>query len=281
MRSQEFTTMIRSALLCCLFGASLACTAHAAVPDAVPENLVIAGDWPAIVRHLTNVKNVDSVTNFIAGHAFLATDHANEAMCSFAVGMSSEARAAWGRWTSQLAAAHPASAVAHYLEGDAFARNGDWAAARAEFDHALALAPNDPLVLYARALAEAGAGDWPIAQADLLATAGSAQAPIDAQINQAVLAILHRDDASTAGRTFAAVVKRFPNHVIRLIGQGAVASIDHQWEAARGHYRKAMSVTACVPLALDNLLLVQEAELKEERQIAAAQLAQATPGTQV
>ena len=82
MRSQAFTTMIRSALLCCLFGASLACTAHAAVPDAVPENLVIAGDWPAIVRHLTNVKNVDSVTNFIAGHAFLATDHANEAMCS-------------------------------------------------------------------------------------------------------------------------------------------------------------------------------------------------------
>ena len=273
--------MIRSLLLSCLVGASIACTAHAAAPDAIPENLVIAGDWPAIVRQVTDMKTVDPITNFIAGHAFLATDHANEAMCSFAVGAPPEARAAWSTWTSQLAAAHPTSAVAHYLEGDAFARNGDWAAARAEFDRALTLAPNDPLVRNARAVVEAAAGNWPAAQADLLTAAGMRDAPMDVQTNQAVLAILHRDDASAAGHLLEAVLKRFPNHVIGLVGQGAVAAADHQWESARGYYRKAISVTACVPLALDNLLLVQEAELKEARQNAATKLAQATPGTQV
>jgi hypothetical protein len=180
----------RSSLLSCVAGTWFIVSAHAAVPNSISEEEVLAGDWPAIARHLADVKSLDPVTIFIAGHAFLANDRANEAMCGFAAGTPAAARAAWRAWTTRLTATFPASGIAHYLEGDALARDAEWTSAQAAFDRALSLAPGNSPFVNARAVAAAGGGNWPAASADLLAAAGS---------------------------LFDSIMKQYPNHVIGLL----------------------------------------------------------------
>lgn len=270
----------RSLCLACLLGAALACPAYAAQTTPIPEDAIVAGKWGEALKMLAQAKASDPVALLVAGHAFLATDRTNEAMCAFAAGALPEAREAWRAWTSRFELDHPSSAMAHYLSGDAFARDGDWAEAKAEFDRALTIAPSDPLILNARAVAAAGSGDWGSARDDLLSAESVGGAPRDVRANEAVFAILHRDDADAAGRIFSEIAKRDPNNLVAMIGRGAVAAVDRHWDEARKLFRQAASIKSCVPLAVDNLLLIREAEAEEKLTIAEAQLARATPGTQ-
>jgi tetratricopeptide (TPR) repeat protein len=252
--------------------------ALAAARDAIPEDAVIAANWDEILRRLAAARASDPVALILAGHAFLATDRTNEAVCSFAAGAPAEAREAWRAWTSTFVLEHASSAIAHYLAGDALARNEDFSAAIGEFGQGLALSPGDPLILNARAVAEAGSGDWGAAKADLITAEAEAKGPIYVELNRAVLAILHRDDAAFAGRLFEDVTKRDPTNLIALVGRGAVAAVDREWRTARRFYKEATSITGCVPLALDDLLLMQDAEIKMNRATVTSNVASTTPG---
>lgn len=248
--------------------------------DPVLLQALVAGNWPAVATRIAAVINPTPALRILAGHAYLAGDRGNEALCAFASAASQEGRAEWLSWTSALVAANPRTAFLHYLQGDAFARQERWAAAQEAFDRALALAPGDPLVLNARALAAAAAGNWSAASRDLRTAASSAHPPLDIKVNQGVIAILHRADPKIAGRHFEAVLVKAPQNAIALIGRGAAAAAEHEWRAAQDFYARADAVVRCIPLALDDALLAGAAEFEDQQQEASL-LAEVNPGAAI
>jgi hypothetical protein len=269
----------RSMILPALLSLTWICATQAAAPPA--EDLVqavIAGNWSLAVQKLPHDSQPDAVGRIIAGHAYLATNRANDAVCAFASVTSDADLAGWQSWTGSLIAAHPALGTPHYLHADALARRERWVAARAEFDRALKIAPGTPLFLNARALTAAATLDWQNAIRDLTDASKVGDAPIDIRVNQAMLPILRRDDLREADARFEAILGEYPSHGIALIGRGAAAAVARHWRTANAYYAKAAAATPCIPLAADNILLSQGAELSEQH---ATLLAANNPGTSI
>lgn len=241
---------------------------------------ILAADWSAIDNRLAALGSTTLPLRLLRGHSQLATGHSKEALCSFAGAVETADRNAWLAWTADLEAAHPHTALPAYLHGDALARIENWPGALAAFSRALAVAPGDPLVLDARAMANAASGDWIHARSDLLAATKATAAPVDVRVNLGVLAVLRRSDPLVAADDFKKALAEVPGHPIALLGLGVSAVAERDWQSARSYYLQAADAAPCIPLALDDLVLAQQAELADKR-AAARTLADATPGTTI
>lgn len=270
---------MRMRIILCAFCTVTLAPAWAASLDVALQRAVLAGDWATAASRAVAIPNPDSGTRLVAGHAFLATNKMNEALCAFAGATTEADRQDWLFLTANLAKSHPNSFSALYLHADALARQENWNDALAEFTRALDASPGNFLVLNARALTVAALGDWNGARADLATAVKSSRAPIDVELNRGVLAILHRDDSSRTDAYFAAVLKKSPGNAIALIGRGVAAVAERDWKRASDFYYRAGIAAPCITLAAANQLLVQE-QLLEEQQRALA-LASDDAGTQI
>ena len=116
------------------------------------ERNLIAADWVGLGRAFA--ANLETpyeaclwspVPRLLAAHAFLGTNRNNDATILFACAcdtVGSKALAVWETWCDQLASQNPTAAVAHYLRGDALARNGKLLEALNSLDRSLGLDPN-------------------------------------------------------------------------------------------------------------------------------------------
>ena len=88
-------------------------------------NSLLAEDWEAVFSILTQDSAYarDGRVWLLIGHAHLARNSNNVAYAVFSTILDSSSRYAWETWTAGFASTHPRSHIAHYLYGDALARN--------------------------------------------------------------------------------------------------------------------------------------------------------------
>lgn len=251
-----------------------------AVPEL--EGDLLAGRWLAVARQVEALaKPVPPALRALQAHAELATNRANEAICGFAALSEPDLLESWQRWAIDLAQRHPNAAVAHYLRGDAAARREDWAQAQSAFDKALELDPRLVLALNARALTRAALGQWLEARSDLTNAATLDPEFIDAFVNLGVLTLLEREEPDVARQRFEATLKRSADHVVALVGMGAVATQQGRWRAAEDEFVRASKAATCIPLGGLSRLLAQQAEVDQMRRLAEALKHDPTVGTAV
>lgn len=132
-------------------------------------------DWLSVKDVLLAIKakrskheacDLEAPIRILYGHSALATGENSVAVEQFYCATDSFASATikeWLVWTQKLAKSLPNLASAHYLYGDALARNGDLAKAKTEFDKAIALNSHHVLALNAR-----GVTEWLLYESDTL-----------------------------------------------------------------------------------------------------------------
>lgn len=243
---------------------------------------LLAGHWSAVARQVEALPQpVPPALRALLAHAELATNRANEAICAFAALSDPDFLESWQRWADELAQRHPRAAVAHYLRGDAAARREDWAQARSAFDKALELDPRLALALNARALTRAALGQWLEARSDLTKAAALDPEFIDTTVNLGVLTVLERQEPEVARQRFDATLKHRADHVVAMVGMGAVAAQQGQWRTADDEFARASKAAPCIPLGGLSRLLAQQAELDQMQRLAEALKQDPTVGTAV
>jgi len=102
-------------------------------------NSLLSQDWQGVVHNLTqdSANSADARAWLIIGHADLARNLNNVACAVFSTLLDSSSLDAWETWTTNFALNHPRSQVAHYLYGDALARNSKLDKAINEFTEAI------------------------------------------------------------------------------------------------------------------------------------------------
>lgn len=252
----------RHFIACLLLAAQPLLPAVAAETRSDPALLqaLASGDWQTVGPRLAGLAHPGPIDRLLAAHAFLATDQGNRAYCNFASVARKADRDAWLQWATRFAASRPDSASALYLRGDAHARLEQWDDAIRAFSQALAFKPDNALALNARALAFAARGEWSLADKDLLVAARQNGAPLDVKANTGVLSILRRGDAEWADTLFQEVLQRDQQHFIARVGRGAAAAAQQEWDRAKYQFALTDKERPCTDLAMENLLLADQAE---------------------
>ena len=278
-----FGLSVRS-LVCAAVATALPALAQVENPTVASrlEVDLLAGHWSAVAQQLEALPQpVPPALRALHAHAELATNRSNDAICAFAALTEPDLLESWRQWANDLAQRHPNAAVAHYLRGDAAARREDWAQAQSAFDKALELDPRLALALNARALTRAAVGQWLEARSDLTKATALDPEFTDATVNLGVLTVLERQEPEVARQRFAETLRRSPDHVVAIVGLGAVAAKQGQWRAADDEFARASKAATCIPLGGLSRLLAQQAELDQMRRAAEALKHDPTVGTAV
>lgn len=214
--------------------------------------------WKPVVRLLKDVdeQTADPVLRIIKGHACLATNRNNEAVCLFLSVQTPEDKNRWLDWTRGFAAKHPRAAIASCLKGDALGRLGHWDEAIACFTLAIDQAPDKEhaLAFNARGVAYASRNEFRKARADFdLALASSAHALADAYANIGALCLQRKDGASGGLTAFDAALQLSPCFALALHGRGCVKTILSEFESAARDLEAARQHAGC--LAARELLI--------------------------
>ena len=185
---------------------------------------VLAGNWKKVYASTTAEHGgpgvSDPVDRFLAGHAALATNRDNEALMLFLSLQRPADQRAVLDWAQQVADAHPGSAIALYLAGDALARGGNLTAAESQFTASLKADPKLALAWLARGVVRSllggrdGADEQDIEHASELSPNLA-----DACASLGCLAV--RDEtASEAERAFNKALDLDPHFALALNGRG-------------------------------------------------------------
>jgi tetratricopeptide (TPR) repeat protein len=150
MNKQEHSTLRRSVLvllLVVLLDPGARANDGASGPDS-PEvflrsdaltKALLGYEWQKILEAVPNDSTVmaDPRVAFLQGHAFYALGQNNAAAFIFHGIVDSLSIQTWEAWTSEFVVNHPLSPVAHYLYGDALAREFKMDKALDEFNNAV------------------------------------------------------------------------------------------------------------------------------------------------
>jgi len=230
---------------------------------------LLSEDWPAVSTLLSTQQAPEA--RLITAHAYLARNKNNESLCLFLSVSSREELTKWEAWTRAFATQHPASAIAHYLKGDALARLEQWPAALAAFNKALELDPNHALALNARGVVHASQGQWDPAVVDLDDAIRANPSLADAHTSRGALNIQQRSGAPGALEAFNRALRLSPDSVVALNGRAAVRTVLRQWDEAEADLTQAHKYTEGCLAPLAEALSANAATLAYDKSRAAAQ----------
>ncbi len=241
---------------------------------------LLSEDWPAVSTLLSTQQAPEA--RLITAHAYLARNKNNESLCLFLSVSSHEELTKWEAWTRAFATQHPASAIAHYLKGDALARLEQWPAALAAFNKALELHPNRALALNARGVVHASQGQWDPAVVDLDDAIRANPSLADAHTSRGTINIQRRTGAPGALEAFNRALRLSPDSVVALNGRAALRTVLRQFEEAEPDLAEARKhATGCLAPVLEALSANAAALAYDKSQAAAqalAEIAQLEPG---
>ncbi|MCK4303630.1 MAG: tetratricopeptide repeat protein [Candidatus Eisenbacteria sp.] len=193
--------------------------------DAVRDAL-LDGNWEALLASLPrdSCMSTDPRVQLLAGHAAYALGANNGAARIFGVIIDTTSLSAWRNWTAEQVAQHPNSHIAHYLNGDALARYGDFAAALAAFDRAADLSPQFCLALNARGVVNDLSGNLDSAFMDFQQVMEYCVDFADVHASMGVN-YLQRNVCTGANNAFSRAIALDPNHALAHNGRACCHAI--------------------------------------------------------
>jgi len=231
--------------------------ADQAVSPAV-EQAVLAENWTQVVTLLKEVtpQTPSPVLRLIKGHACLAVNRNNEALCLFMSVADKSSQETWENWTKELAKKNSQKAGAYYLYGDALARQGRLNEAQAAFNQGLQLSQNHSLILNARGVVLALNNKWTEAKDDLTKAGNNPQMPLaDAYVNLGGMFIHRKDGAKGAVRAFNQALTISPEYCLALLGRGCVELVLNQMSDAEKDLKNAQKLAGCAKPLVDDTAL--------------------------
>jgi tetratricopeptide (TPR) repeat protein len=243
MRSYKFASVLVTAALVGILQFGLA--SDQPVSKEV-EQAVLAEDWAKVADLLTPAKDqtLPPVARLIKAHACLALNRNNESLCLFLHTKAEEDIKQWVWWTDDLARRQPTAAVAHYLYGDAAARQKRWKAAIESFDASLRLGPQASLTLNARAVAHAAQAEWDASRENFIAAVNLNPPLSDLFASRGGYILQRRTDPQKALDHYEQALKISPNSMLALNGRGCARILLRQWEAAMQDLETAVKLAS-------------------------------------
>lgn len=239
--------------------------------DEQLEPVILAEDWGKVVNMLSDVNepNLPAPLRLVKGHACLATNRNNESLCLFLNTSSKKDLKEWQKWSQDFATKYPASPIAHYFKGDSYARLGQWDKAISDFNIALKIDPNHPLVLNARGATYATKGRWDKALLDLCKVVHTKPDFADPYASLGALAIQQKEGAKGAIEDFNKALGISPDFAIAMYGRGVVQFVLGKREESKEDINKSRQATSClsnfisgyVDEALERIIGVDKIEL--------------------
>ncbi len=213
------------------------------------ESILLAADWPDAVLRLPPraEKNLaPQVFRLIRAHALLARNRNNESLCLFLSASSPEDLEVWERWTRELMARQPTSAVACYLRGDALARLQEWDHAIETFTSGLSIEPDNACLLNARGVVHALQNNWDAALMDFVRANRAAPDFADAHASQGFMWVQKRDGAKGALDAFnQALDKSRKDFALAHYGRGCVLAASGDWQPSAEDLKTAVARSSC------------------------------------
>jgi len=255
----EVLLVCLTAMLLALFWApNLARAASEGNVSPEVERALLAENWSQVADLLkaVNPKTASPVLRLLKGHACLALNRNNEALCLFLSIASDGERQEWLQWSDAFAHKHPQKPVAHYFRGDAQARLGRLLEAETNFTQGLHLKPDHPLLLNGKGVVLALQKKWSEARINLTKAGSNPKMPLaDAYVNLGEMFIYRKDGARGAVRAFDEALKISPEYCLAFLGRGCVKMVLSQNSEAEEDFKQAQTLAGCAkPLVTDTIL---------------------------
>src|ERR1035441_3294477 len=95
--------------------------------DGAVETALLAEDWKTVANMLASVnpQTPSPVLRMIKGHACLALNQNNEAVCLFLSGSPTNQCLIWHKWAQDFVVSHSKSPIAQYLVGSTLEQHRD------------------------------------------------------------------------------------------------------------------------------------------------------------
>jgi len=228
------------------------------------EQAVLAENWAQVIDLLkeVNPQTPSPVLRLIKGHACLALNRNNESICLFLSVASPEGHQEWEKWAQGVIQKTPDKPIGHYFLGDARARLKEWDLALKAFAQALALKPQNALVLNGRGATFAAQGNWDHALVDFDEATRAAPALADAHASLGALWVQRRQGPQAAVAAYNQALKYSPNFALGLNGRGCAYFALGKWDKAFEDLKSASLKAGCFNIALANIETL--ARLKED-----------------
>ena len=206
------------------------------------EEAALGENWKRTAEFLDRMddSSYSSAARFVKGHACLALNRNNESLRLFLDASSKEGLKEWDQWAADLVARNPGSAVAHYLKGDALARNERWDEALESLDQALRIKPDYPLALDARGVVLCAMGRWDKAESDFLQVCKVDSSFADGQAALGTCKFLTNRHIAAAD-AYDHALKLSPEFALAMNGRGCIKfkSGPKEWEEATEEFENA------------------------------------------
>jgi len=245
-------------LLAVFLAPSLAGAAPEGTVSPEVEKALLVENWSQVADLLKAVtpKTPSPVLRLLKGHACLALNRNNEALCLFLSIATDGERREWYQWSDSFAQNHPPNPVSHYFRGDAGARLGRLLDGQASFTQGLQINPDHPLLLNGRGVVLALNKKWTEAKSDLTKAGGNPKMPLaDAYVNLGGMFIHRKDGAKGAVRAFDQALKISPEYCLALLGRGCVELVLNQMSEAEKDLQKAQALAGCAKPLVDDTAL--------------------------
>jgi len=196
--------------------------------ETVPAPLqkaALAGTWKDVISLAGDLEKEDASypARLIKGHACLAMNRCNESAALFFTRGTPENVASYLEWTTSVVGANPQSALAHYFNGDALARQQKWEESLKEFDAAVQIDPDLALAYNARGIVHAMRKEIRPARADFQKAAQvNGDKLADAFSNAGYLWIQQMDGAKGALEEFQKALAVCPSFALAEHGKGCI-----------------------------------------------------------
>ncbi len=222
-------------------------SAQATALDNALEEAILAENWEVVLRLLPAEAepNLPAALRLVKGHACLATNRNNESLCLFLSATSKEDLQKWQTWSQNFAAKYPTSPIAHYFKGDSYARLEQWDQAISDFNTALKIDPNHPLVLNARGVTYCAKGAWDSALIDLTAATISGASFADVYASTGAMWIQRRLGPLGASMAFEKALELSPSFALAHNGKGCAEFALGRWTEANHSIAKAHTYLSC------------------------------------
>src|ERR1035441_878466 len=198
--------------------------------DGAVETALLAEDWKTVANMLASVnpQTPSPVLRMIKGHACLALNQNNEAVCLFLSGSPTNQCLIWHKWAQDFVVSHSKSPIAQYLTGDAHARLNQLDAANTDFKNALGMNAGKCLkamTFSARGVVSAARQNLSGALDDFDQALSTYSRFADAYANLGMRSIQKKDGATVALQRFERALELSPQYSLALHGRACIKMV--------------------------------------------------------
>jgi len=256
--------------------------------DSAVEKALCSEDWKRVAELLDTVtsQTPDPVLRLIKGHACLATNRNNDAVCLFAASNDDSSAQVWIDWTSAFERSAAEKNISAYLKGDALARSKKAEEAIACFTDNLSRNPGDVMSLHARGVVWATRGSFAQANSDFRSVLKLQGSNAEFWASRGACLIQSKGDMNKASEAYSNALNYSPDYILAVNGRGCVrmafpASYDSAYsdfKSINGKFSECNSVILA-RLAANGEKLTRS--MLAERDTLLAQLTGIEPGTPI